>query len=130
MHLITCIQYEVEVEDARHKLIRQVFYGRLDLILECELEDIKFWGMLRGKRLLLALLTPSSTNGKDATKKVVTYVETTTQIVTDLQAVSCVVGRIQTRNRWGIIDHSGDLARTEFIQSRDDYFVASDTDEE
>src|SRR5271156_1683850 len=92
--LITCIEYEVEVEDAQHKLIRQIFYGRLDLILECELEDIKFWGMLRGKRLLLALLTPSSTNDQDATKKVVTYVETTTQIVTDLQAVSCVVGRI------------------------------------
>jgi len=86
--------------------------------------------MLRGKRLLLALLTTSSTNGQDATKKVVTYVENTTQIVTDLQVVSCVVGRIQTRNRWGIIDRSGDLARTEFIQSYEESFVASDTDEE
>ena len=116
-------QYEIEVEDARHNLIRRIFYGRLDIILECDIPDKRFWGMLRGKKVLLAILKPCSTNGKDATQEVVTYTETTTEIVTDLRAVACVVGRIQTRDRWSIIDRSGDLVRTEFIESHDDYLV-------
>ena len=111
------MQYEIEVEDARHNLICQIFYGRLDIILECQIPDRRFWDALQGKKVLLALLTPCSTNGRDATEQVVTYTQTTTQVVTDLRAVACVVGRIQTRDRWGIIDRSGDLARTEFIDS-------------
>ena len=123
------IQYEIEVEDAHHNLIRQIFYGRLDIILECQIPDKIFWAALRGKKLLLALLTPCSTNGKDATQQVVTYTQITTQVVTDLQAVACVVGRIGTRNRWGIIDRSGDLARTEFIESNDDWYVGLNSED-
>jgi hypothetical protein len=98
-------------------MIRTIFYGRLERILEYEIPDTKFWGILHGKTRLLAVITPCITNGRDATKRVTTYTDITTQIVTDLQAVECIVGRVQTRNRWGIIDRSGDFSRTEFIPS-------------
>ncbi len=38
-------------------------------------------------------------------------------VVTDLRNIECVIGRVYTRGEWGIIDRSGGLARTEFIQS-------------
>ena len=98
-------------------MIRTIFYGKLERILEYKIQDSKFWGILRGKRRLLAVITPCVTNGKDATNQLTIYNETTTQIVTDLQAVECVVGRVLTRNGWGIIDRSGDSSRTEFIPS-------------
>ena len=98
-------------------MIRTIFYGKLERILEYEIPDSRFWGNLRGKTRLLAVITPCVTNGKDATKQLTMYNDTTTQIVTDLQAVECVVGRVLTRNGWGIIDRSGDSSRTEFIPS-------------
>jgi hypothetical protein len=98
-------------------MIRTIFYGRLERIVEYQIPDTKFWGILRGKTRLLAVITPCITNGRDATKCVTTYTDITTQIVTDLQAVECVVGRVKTRNRWGIVDRSSDSSRTEFIPS-------------
>jgi hypothetical protein len=98
-------------------MIRTIFYGKLERILEYEIPDARFWGVLRGKTRLLAVITPCVTKGKDATKQVTIYNDTSTQIVTDLQAVECVVGRVLTRNEWGIIDRSGDSTRTEFIPS-------------
>jgi hypothetical protein len=65
----------------------------------------------------MAVITPCVTNGKDATNQLTIYHNTTTQIVTDLQAVECVVGRVLSRSGWGIIDRSGDSSRTEFIPS-------------
>lgn len=55
--------------------------------------------------------------GIDATQELTMYQLTTTEVVTDLQAIQCAVGRVQTRGEWGIIDRSASLARTEFIQS-------------
>ena len=98
-------------------MIRTIFYGRLERILQYDVPDTKFWGIFRGETRLFAVITPCITNGRDATKHVTVYTDTTTQIVTDLQAVQCVVGRVQTRNRWGIVDRSGDFSRTEFIPS-------------
>ena len=98
-------------------MIHTLFYGRLKQILQYKVPDTKFWGIFHGDTRLLAVITPCITNGRDATKHVTTYTDTTTQIVTDLQAVQCVVGRVQTRNMWGIVDRSIDSSRTEFIPS-------------
>ena len=111
------IQYEVEVEDGEGKVSREIFYGKLELILECKIPDKRFWGIYLGTTVLLAVITPCVTMGKDATKELTTYQYTTTQVVTDLRAISAVVGRVQTRNRWGIVDRSEDSSRTEFIPS-------------
>jgi hypothetical protein len=75
----------------------------------------EIWGEMKGKRQLLAVITPCKTDGKDATKPVTEYTMFHKTIVTDLQSVQCVVGRVRRRNTWGIIDRSMDEARPEFI---------------
>jgi len=116
-------QYEVQVVDADGKDQREIFYGKLDYILECQIPDKKFWpNDIRDQTKLLAVITPCVTGGKNAAKEATTYDSTTTQVVTDLAAVGCVVGRAftggnATKGKWGIIDRSGDLARTEFVPS-------------
>ena len=115
--------------DANNNTIREIFYGRLDLILEFDVPNYKFWGPeFRGKTVLLAVITPCVTLGKDATREVTTYMQTTTQVVTDLRTISSVIGRVQTRNRWGIVDRSEETSRTEFIPSNMEVFNLPDGD--
>lgn len=97
--------------------MREIFYGKLELILEFEIPDERFWGDLRRTIALLAVITPCVTMGKDAAKMTTTYQHTTTQVVTDLRTISSVIGRVRTRNRWGIIERSEDSSRTEFVPS-------------
>jgi len=96
-----------------------VFYGELNYILQCLLGKQKIWKEFRNKTRLLAVITPCNTKGKDATKQLVEYTASTAQIVTDLQAVECVVGRVRRGKKWGIIDRSGDQVRTEFVVSKE-----------
>ena len=35
--------------------------------------------------------------------------------VVDMTTLMCLVGRIKDEHRWAIVDHSGDMARVEFI---------------
>jgi hypothetical protein len=69
---------------------------------------------------------PCNTQGKDATKDITLYSTTTTAIITDLQAISAKVGRIETRGQWGIIDRSGGLVKTVFVEEDDE----SDTEDD
>ena len=86
--------------------------------MECPLPDNQFWTHdFQGQTKLLAVITPCTTGGKDATKERTVYDHTTTDIVTDLRAVECVVGRVYSRGKWAIIDRSGDFQRTEFIST-------------
>ncbi|KDQ51674.1 hypothetical protein JAAARDRAFT_139876, partial [Jaapia argillacea MUCL 33604] len=86
--------------------VRTVFYRQLECILVCALPNERFWGKVGGKTLLLALIHPCNTQGRDATKGIVMYSQTTAPIVTDLRVICAVVGRLRTRNRWGIVDRS------------------------
>jgi len=61
------------------------------------------------------MITPCSTGGQNAIQDYTIYSDTTTQIITDLRAVQYVVGRVKSRGSWGIIDRSGNFARTEFM---------------
>ena len=97
--------------------LRQVFYGRLESIIDVELPCTPRLNISAGTRYLLALVTPCSTGGKDATRELTTYTETTAQVVIDLRTVECVVGRVRRGNEWGIIDRSGDFARTVFVDT-------------
>jgi len=61
---------EVEVEDGDGEPLREIFYGKLELILECDIPDERFWGAdLQGTTVLLAAITPCVTMGKDAAKE-------------------------------------------------------------
>ncbi|KAJ7688114.1 hypothetical protein B0H17DRAFT_1135769 [Mycena rosella] len=95
--------------------VQQLCYRRLDQILECQLPTGNLWGAFSGQIRLLAVLTPCSTSGKDATQEMVTYTQTNSQIVTDLQSVSAVIGQIKTRGKWVIIDRTGGLIKPEFV---------------
>ena len=97
--------------------LRQVFYGRLEYIIDVILPCTPSLTISSPMRYLLAVVTPCSTGGKDATRELTTYTETTTPVVIDLRTVECVVGRVQRGNQWGIVDRSGDYARTIFVDS-------------
>ncbi|KAJ7621835.1 hypothetical protein B0H17DRAFT_1290387 [Mycena rosella] len=117
------VRYELQVQERTRRLghpietrwVPQIFYGRLEQILVCDVPKGELWGGFSGKTRLLAVITPCSTGGKDATEEIVSYDRMTTQIVTDLQTISSVVGRIKTRGKWTIIDRSGGLIKPEFI---------------
>ena len=105
--------------DRKGNTVRKIFYGQLDLILEFNVPNHKFWGpYLCGKTVLLAVITPCITQGKDAKKEVTTYTHTSTQVVTDLYTISSVIGHVWTRNRWGIVDRSEESSRMEFVPSK------------
>jgi hypothetical protein len=98
--------------------IRQVFYGQLESILDIALpQDAQTLRIPASKHHLLAVVIPCSTCGRDATKELTTYTETTAPIVIDLRAVECVVGRVKRGNEWSVIDRSGDFARTVFTDA-------------
>ena len=65
---------------------------------------------------LLAVIQLCSTDGKDATHELTTYLETTVPVVVDMHMVECVVECVKRRNEWGIVDCSGDFARTVFME--------------
>jgi hypothetical protein len=71
-------------------------------------------------RYLLAVIQPCSTRGRDATRELATYVETTMPVVINLCTIECVVGRVRRGNEWAIVDRSGDFARTVFVDPEDD----------
>jgi hypothetical protein len=92
-----------------------VFYGQLDHILVCNIPDDAFWEQFSNTTRLFAVITPCTTEGRDASSQVVSYTQMTTQIVTDIQTISAVVGRVQTRRSWGIIDRAGEDVHPAFV---------------
>lgn len=100
--------------------VRQVFYGQLHCIIDVILPVSRALALTEPKRHLLALVEPSSTRGKDATREVTTYEATTAPVIVDLRTIENVIGRVKRGNEWGIIDRGGDFARTVFVDPVDD----------
>ena len=100
--------------------LRRVYYGQLHSILDVILPASQTLGLTQPTRHLLALVEPCSTGGKDATRGLAIYEAMTAPIIIDLRTVECVVGRVKRGNEWGIIDRSGDFARTVFVDPIDD----------
>ncbi|KAJ7707244.1 hypothetical protein B0H16DRAFT_1345302, partial [Mycena metata] len=96
----------------------QIFYGQLERILECVLPKEQTLGIVSGKRRLLAVIH-KSTGGKDASLERTSYTGLANLLVTDLQSVVAVVGRVPTRGRWLIVDRTGGLIQPEFVQHED-----------
>ncbi|PPR04463.1 hypothetical protein CVT26_002240 [Gymnopilus dilepis] len=65
------IRYELLVKTSKtsQEFDREVFYGRLEMILEFQAPDDNFWGQGAGKTILMAVVTPCVTGGKDAAKE-------------------------------------------------------------
>ena len=75
------------------------------------------WGEFRNTTHLLALITPWRMDGQDAALalEAVTFKHTLAPIITDLRNVRGVVGRVRSREEWGIADRSTRIARAAFI---------------
>lgn len=83
----------------------------------CELPDESLWGEFSGEIRLLAVITPCATAGKDATQEIVAYNRMDAVIVTDIQTVSALAGRIHSRGKWTIVDRSAGSIKPEFVPS-------------
>lgn len=111
------IQYELEYEERTNgtlQIVRLVQYGRLEKILVCLLSNDTQWLGLAGKTLLLALIKPCQTGGRDATKEETRYSRNLASIITDLRNVKGVVGRVESRGEWTIIDRRNSFAKPAF----------------
>ncbi|KAJ7493912.1 hypothetical protein FB451DRAFT_1122402 [Mycena latifolia] len=116
------VRFEIEMKKkvgASMAWVQQVCYGRLEQILVCQLPEGKLRGAFSGTTRLLAVLTPCSTGGKDAKKQNLTYTQMNAQIVTDLQSISAVIGRFETRGKWVIVDRTGGLIKPEFVPAEE-----------
>ncbi|KAF8493835.1 hypothetical protein BU17DRAFT_59563 [Hysterangium stoloniferum] len=96
--------------------IQQVFYGQIHYIISLKLSSCAELNIPDTPCSLLARISPCITNGKDATESLTSYNRTSTEIFIDLRTINCVVGRVQRGRDWYIIDRSGGIARTVFIE--------------
>ncbi|KAJ7017219.1 hypothetical protein C8F04DRAFT_979745 [Mycena alexandri] len=98
----------------------QISYGQLERVVDCLLPKDKTLGRVSGKRRLLAIIHPcKNTRGKDASLERTGYTELANILVTDLQSVVAVVGRVKTRGKWLIVDRTGGLIHPQFVQDEE-----------
>ena len=83
-----------------------ICYGRLEQIMVCELPTDPFLEELSGTTWLLALVTPCNTQGRHAILEHTTYSTQAASIIMDVRSIRAVVGRVQSRTEWAIIDRS------------------------
>ena len=118
------LQYELLVLDKHrgHKgqEIIQTFYGQLKYVLELQLPHSEDIGILRKQYYLLGFVEPCITNGKDATREFIMYTRMSMAIFIDIRAIGSVVGHVKRHNEWGIVDRSGGLTQTVFIDPESD----------
>ena len=107
-------QYEVHYM-SDEMVIQSVHYGRLEHILVCQLGDSeRLWRALCGHTLLLALISPASTIGQDATMMLTHFSYFNAPVVSDVQSIKAVVGCVQSWRRWGIINCTPNLTDVVF----------------
>lgn len=73
-----------------------------------------FFGALRGKTIILALIKPWDTDGKVASEENVFFKDRRVKIIMDIRSLKAVVGLVKTRGRWGVIDRVPGAAMTTF----------------
>lgn len=93
-------------------------YGDLEKILVITLPTNPFFANLSAQIIVLALVTPWDTNGKDASKEDVYMTTRKASFITDIRSLQSVIGIVETRNKWGIIDRSGESVVAEFAEDK------------
>jgi hypothetical protein len=123
-------QYEIAFDGAQGT-VTVVYYGVLEKIFVCALDNDPFWRHLRCKTLLLALIQPFKTNGIDAATRTVLYKpsKSPASVVTDLRNVISCIGRVETRHKWGIVDRDIRLVRPTFAEGEVDESEESDVED-
>ncbi|KAG1902777.1 uncharacterized protein F5891DRAFT_948301 [Suillus fuscotomentosus] len=106
-------EYEDRVNGALH-VVQLVQYGHLEKILVFSLSNDTQWRGLAGKTLLLVLIRPCQTEGRNATKEEARYSRNLASIITDLWNVKGVVGMVKSHREWTIIDRRSSFAKPAF----------------
>lgn len=96
-------------------------YGELERVFILTLPIDKFFKTLSGKSLVLALIAPWDTEGKSAAADNVYMTSRKASVVTNVWSLQAVVGLVETRRRWGIIDRAPEIMQVQFADeaSRD-----------
>lgn len=95
--------------------VTYVSYGDLEKIFVLTLSVNKLFKILSGKVLALALVTPWNTEGKLAAEEDIYMTSWKAKVVTEVQSLQAVVGLIEIRKRWGIIDRAPGIIQTQFV---------------
>ena len=77
-----------------------IMYSQLKCILVCSMGDERIWGDFCNSTLLLVLVRPVKTDGKDTALMTIIFSQYLAPIITDLQNVKAVVGRAETQKHW------------------------------
>ncbi|KIN97008.1 hypothetical protein M404DRAFT_161491 [Pisolithus tinctorius Marx 270] len=107
--------YEVILEAHNRHLVRVIGYGDLEKIFVLTLPSNKFFTSLSGKTLVLALITPWNTKGKDAASENTYLLSRRATIVTDVRSLKAVVGLVPVGKWWGIIDRMSAASAQGFV---------------
>ena len=93
------------------------YFGQLIKVLVTELPPGTVPSITQPKTIVLAIISPRETTNK-APLGIPYYTEhvKVTPRAVDINTVKCLVGRIKDRDRWAIIDRSGDMARADFVE--------------
>lgn len=104
----------LEYSRSHKREVVTVFYGRIESFWVCHLPPTA-WTSVPQIHVLALFTACSHTNGKDATKELVTYEKYTAPRFIDASTIQASVGRVQMKkdkNIWAIVDRSGVYAST------------------
>ncbi|KAF9221683.1 hypothetical protein BS17DRAFT_844439 [Gyrodon lividus] len=116
--------YEVVFQPHTGPVVRQISHGNLEKIVVLTLPTNDFFGNLSGRQLALALITPWDTQGNIASKDNMFLKSRRASIITDVRSLQAVIGLVETRNKWAIIDRVPETVATNFTEEN----AASDDD--
>ena len=95
------------------------------MVLVCVLPGIAVFGPLSGSLRLLAVIKPCQTSGMDGTEELTQYRAMLSSFVTDISNIKAIIGRVQTRGKWGMVDRTPGIAATVFqvgeVEEEDGY---------
>jgi hypothetical protein len=92
------------------------YFGQLKKILVVELPPGIVPAITQPKEVVLTIIGPRVT--KNETPLGIPYYTEPTRVTpraVDISTVMCLVGRIEDRGWWAIVDRSGEMARAEFV---------------
>lgn len=103
-------------------MVKRLGYGDLEKILIVTIPADPFFTDLSGKTIALVLITPWDTDGKNALKENMYMTSRQAAFITEIQNLQAVVGLIETRKKWGIVDRGGEsvMAEDEMMAESDD----------
>ncbi|KAF7293325.1 hypothetical protein HMN09_01212000 [Mycena chlorophos] len=110
----TFVRFEMEME-REGEFAPTICYGTLLEILQFDLPEERVLGSFAGRPLMIAVITPASISGDDASEEIITYRRELQQVVVEMTGVVALAGRFKTQGHWVILDRTNGAVRPEFV---------------